>query len=267
MNIFGKLFGAVFGYLIYGPLGLIIGVLIGHVFDKGLSLNARYESRPDVALAKKVFFKTTFTMMGYIAKLDGRVSEKEIQVAREAMAHLQLSKDQKLDAIEYFNIGKSKEYNFNSALDNFVKYCGRHPQLVQLFVEIQIQAAMVDGPVNYLKRQVLEILCDKLKIPRSVLLQMESQRYTEQGYNYEKREQRVAKKPEDELAQAFAVLGVPDTSTHQQVKKAYRKLMSQNHPDKLVAKGLPNEMIKIATEKAQRIQVAYDTICKYRAWH
>lgn len=267
MIIYGKIFGAIFGYLIYGPLGFIIGIGIGHFFDRGFSLNSAIEKSPDVVMSKKVFFKTTFTMMGYIAKLDGRVSEKEIQVAREAMAHLQLTSEQKKTAIEYFNQGKSPQFNFSAALDNFVKYCGRQPQLVQLFVEIQIQAALVDGQQNRLKHQVLLILCDRLKIPHSVVLQMESQRYADQSYSYQKQEQQVSRAPVDELAQAFAVIGVPDNSTHPQVKKAYKKLMSQHHPDKLVAKGLPNEMIKVATEKAQKIQAAYDLICKYRAWH
>ncbi len=267
MNIFGKIFGAIFGYLMYGPLGLIIGVGIGHIFDRGLSLNDAISKNPDVVLARKVFFKTTFTMMGYIAKADGRVSEQEIQVAREAMSHLQLTADQKMSAIQYFNQGKSPDFNFNAALDNFVKNCGRHPQLVRLFVEIQIQAALVDGQPHHIKRQVLEILCDKLHIPRSVLWQMESARSTDKGYNYEQRESQVSVKPQDELADAFKVLEVPDTSSHAQVKKAYRKLMSLHHPDKLLAKGLPNEMIKVATEKAQKIQNAYDLICKYRAWH
>lgn len=267
MNFYGKIFGAIFGYLIYGPLGFAVGMLIGHFFDRGLSLNIQAEKSPDVELSKKVFFKTTFTMMGYIAKLDGRISEREIQVAREAMAHLQLNSEQKLNAIEFFNQGKSPQFNFNTALDHFVKYCGRQPQLVQLFVEIQIQAALVDGQPNRLKHQVLMILCDRLKVPQSVVLQMEAQRYTQRTYSYEQQEHAVTKHPQDELAQAFSLLGVQDNATHAQVKKAYRKLMSQHHPDKLLAKGLPNEMIKVATEKAQRIQAAYDLVCKHRAWH
>ncbi len=97
---------------------------------------------------------------------------------------------------------------------------------------------------------------------------MESVRYAEQSYAYHSKQERsVSKRPQDELTYAFSVLEMPETATHAQVKKAYRKLMSLHHPDKLVAKGLPNEMIKVATEKTQKIQAAYDTICKYRAWH
>src|SRR5689334_16748292 len=99
MAIFGKIFGGVFGALVYGPLGFMVGVGIGHLFDKGIEMNTRLGGT-EVTLAKKVFFKTTFMVMGYIAKADGRVSEKEIQVAREAMAHLQLTQDQIMSAIQ-----------------------------------------------------------------------------------------------------------------------------------------------------------------------
>ncbi|MBS0288832.1 MAG: co-chaperone DjlA [Proteobacteria bacterium] len=266
MIIYGKIFGAIFGFLIFGPLGFIIGIAIGHIFDKGVALNTNAPQGTDVPLAKKVFFKTTFTMMGYIAKVDGRVSEKEIQVAREVMAHLQLGPEQRMMAIQYFNLGKSAQYNFNSAMDNFITHCGRHPQLVQLFVEIQIQGAMGEGKPDRLKRQVLEILCDKLGLSRAILLQMDYAYGNSYSYS-KRREPPVTRPPEDELAHSYKILEISENSTQAQVKKAYRKMMSQHHPDKLVAKGLPNEMIKIATEKAQRIQTAYEIICKYRGWH
>jgi DnaJ like chaperone protein len=259
MYIFGKIFGAVFGSLIAGPIGFAIGIGVGHLFDKGLDINARFT--PNVAFAQKVFFKTTFTVLGYIAKIDGRVSESEIQVARAVMAHLQLNADQKLLAIQYFNLGKSPEFNFETAMDNFVKNCGYHSQLIQLFVEIQIQGALVDGLQNTAKKQVLERLCDRLNIPPIILAQMESPFYSKQYNNESSQKTRLS---QSELIISYGLLGVNDKATDEQVKKAYRQLMSQHHPDKLVAKGLPEEMIKIATEKTQRIQKAYELVSKSR---
>ena len=55
--------------------------------------------------------------------------------------------------------------------------------------------------------------------------------------------------------------GISEQASPAEIKKAYRKQMSQHHPDKLLAKGLPEEMIKIATEKTQNIKAAYDRIC------
>lgn len=260
MAIFGKIFGGIFGGLIYGPLGLIVGVGVGHLFDKGIELNAKLND-PDISLSKKVFFKSTFMIMGYIAKLDGRVSEEEIIVAREAMEHLQLTSEQKANAIEYFNLGKSPHFNFENTTDNFVKSCGHYPQLVQLFVEIQVRCALVDGDRLAQKRRVLERLCEKLKISAHTLNQMESQHGY---YHYTPPPQEPIRSPQDELTSAYELLGVSPSASFNEVKKAYRQLMSQHHPDKLVAKGLPQEMIKMATEKTQRIQKAFELIAKAR---
>ena len=64
------------------------------------------------------------------------------------------------------------------------------------------------------------------------------------------------------LSQAYKILGVSKNSSEAEIKKAYRRLMSQHHPDKLVSKGLPDEMIQLATEKTQEIRKAYDLIKK-----
>ncbi|MFI4937815.1 MAG: co-chaperone DjlA [Candidatus Berkiellales bacterium] len=255
--IYGKIAGAILGGLIAGPMGFMLGIIVGHLFDKGLALNERLLV-PDVALARKVFFKTTFMIMGYIAKADGRVSEREIQMARSVMEQLHLTPDQKMSAIQYFNQGKSPQFNWGETMDVFVKFCGYHPQLIQMFVEIQLKAAFVDGLENHYKRHVLEMVCDKLNVPLSVLSQMESQYRAERVFREPQRT------PQDELSSAYALLGISDKVSDQQVKKAYRQLMSQHHPDKLVSKGLPEEMIRMATEKTQKIQKSYEVICKAR---
>lgn len=257
MYIFGKILGAFFGGLMAGPMGFFIGIAVGHLFDKGLKLNAHLIS-PDISLVKQVFFKTTFQVMGYIAKADGHVSEKEIQMARNVMSHLNLSQDQKMQAIEYFNKGKSGQFNFDASMDLFVSTCRMQPALVQLFIEIQLQAAYVDGVGSIYKQNILKHICDKLKIPYAILSKMESQYYAEQSF------QSPHRPPRDELSDAYGVLGVKSSASDAEIKKAYRQLMSQHHPDKLVAKGLPEAMIKLATEKTQKIQKAYEVIVKAR---
>lgn len=263
MAIFGKIFGGMFGSLIGGPIGLIIGIAVGHLFDRGLELSARTDSQ-EATFAQKVFFSTTFEMMGYIAKADGRISENEIQMARNVMNRLQLNHEQKLMAIKYFNLGKSPQFNWDSTMDNFIRNCGQHPQLVQLFFEIQIQAAYADGHQNSYKHNALERLCLKLGIPSFIFSKMESGFYSR---GYQGRQQYRAqpeRPPQDELADAYLLLGITAKATNAEIKRAYRQSMSQNHPDKLVAKGLPEEMIKIATEKTQKIQKAYELICRAR---
>lgn len=258
MYIYGKLVGGFLGAL-FGPWGFIFGVIVGHMFDKGLRLNLEF-FEPDPNIARQVFFKTTFMIMGYIAKSDGRVSEREIQAARNAMVQLRLRPEQRMAAIQYFNEGKSTLFNWMAIMDNFLRNCGNNPQLVQLFVEMQLKAAFVDGLDNPQKRHLLELLCDKLNIPRSVLPQMESHYQAESVF----REPPRRRSPPDELTVSYGILGVERAATDQEVKKAYRQLMNQHHPDKLAAKGLPEAMLKMATEKTQRIQKAYAIICESR---
>ena len=120
-------------------------------------------------------------------------------------------------------------------------------------------------------------VCDKLRIPTAVLDQIERQYYAEQSFNNRRAyghsqssysgsqyRQQYSTPPQNELKQAYGVLGISENATDQEVKKAYRRLMSQHHPDKLVAKGLPESMVKLATEKTQKIQRAYEWICKAR---
>lgn len=256
--IYGKLVGGLLG-AVFGPWGFIFGVIIGHLFDKGLRFNVEL-FQADPSIARQVFIKTTFMIMGYIAKSDGRVSEREIQAARQAMAQLRLKPQQCMMAIQYFNQGKSPLFNWMAIMDNFLRNCGNNPQLVQMFVEIQLKAALVDGISNPQKRHLLELLCDKLNIPRSVLPQMESHYQAESVF----REPPRRRSPPDELTVSYGILGIEKTATDQAVKRAYRQLMSQHHPDKLAAKGLPEAMLKLATEKTQRIQKAYTIVCEAR---
>lgn len=274
MAILGKILGGTFGFLVAGPIGCVMGIGVGHIFDSGLSINLQ-RVHEDISVAQNVFFSTTFEMMGYIAKADGRISEREIQMARTVMAQLQLSQEQRLRAIQYFNLGKSDQFNWDATMENFIKNCGRHPQLIHLFVEIQIQSAYAEGQKNAYKHNALLRLCQKLRIPQIILDQMESQYDAEQSFRqhryteYRSHQQNRYQPPPrqvyaDEVADAYRLLAVEKSATDAEVKKAYRQLMSQHHPDKLLSKGLPEAMIKVATEKTQSIQRAYEIVCKAR---
>ncbi|MDH3694681.1 MAG: co-chaperone DjlA [Gammaproteobacteria bacterium] len=261
MSFWGKLIGAAVGYMIWGFLGALIGVFLGHKLDSGVGrlTYQRYSSSGSQERVRKAFFTATFSVMGYVAKSDGRVSEAEIKMANALMSQMQLSEEQRVQARELFNQGKQTDFDVNAVLDQFRYACHRRLNLIRMFLEIQIQAAFADGNIHAIEQTVLADIAQKLGFPRfqfEQLLQMIAATVHSQSQR-----QTTQKAP---ISDDYKILGVSRDASDAELKRAYRRLMSQHHPDKLVAKGLPEEMLKLATEKTQRIQAAYDQICEAR---
>lgn len=271
MNWSGKIFGALIGLILGGPLGLFIGLLIGHLYDQGIfdsllqSLGFQGARATSSNKIQEVFFNTTFQIMGYIAKSDGRVSEREIAAAQHVMAQMGLNENMRRAAIELFNQGKQPHFDPNAAITALKQSCWRHPSLLRTFLEIQIQMAYAEGNVlSVAKRAALQNICTHLGIPRYSYTQFEEQFRARQ--NYYRHSQQQKQSPQQHLEEAYSVLGISTTAEDADIKKAYRRLMSKNHPDKLIAKGVPQEMIKLATQKTQQIKSAYETIRKARGF-
>lgn len=265
MSWWGKVFGGTFGYMLGGPLGALLGAALGHKFDKGLDGFARGQAPwGDQERIQTVFFTATFTVMGHIAKADGKVSRDEIAFAEAVMSQMSLPPEQRKLAIELFNEGKSADFDLEEVIEQFRRECHRRNTLMRMFLEIQLQAALADGKLDTAERQLLQRIFSQLGFPQQefehlLALVMAARNYASGDWERATGSQRVGV-----LKQAYGVLGVTESATDTEVKKAYRRLMSQHHPDKLVAKGLPEEMMKIATEKAQEIRAAYDLIKQAR---
>lgn len=243
--------GGVFGYMTFGVLGALLGVYLGHKFDSGMTGNPFDPERQK--RTKNTFFKSTFAVMGHIAKADGQVSQEEIQMAKRVMAQMELSAAMQNEAIAQFNRGKSSDFDLDAELEEFKQACQRHKNLVRMFIEVQLQAAFADGVLDDAEDEMLLHICAKLGIPTFVYQQLKRMLGASQRRG---RHQQSRSTPEE----AYAILGVSESATDAEVKKAYRRLISQHHPDKLVSKGLPDEMMKMAKEKTQQITEAYDTI-------
>ncbi|WP_163832398.1 co-chaperone DjlA [Spartinivicinus ruber] len=207
------------------------------------------------------FFKATFLVMGKLAKADGRVSEREIQQASSIMANMRLSQEQRKAAIALFNQGKNADSQaVQQALAEFAYQLKGNHSLLDMFIELQLQAAYSDGVITTSEWQVLEEAAAVLKIS-PLKLKLIHQRFLAQQQFYQRRNKNSLGKRVDN---AYAVMGVSPTADDKTLKKAYRRLMSQHHPDKLLAKGLPGEMVQLAKEKTQEIQMAYDLIKNHR---
>ncbi len=261
MNWTGKILGMILGFIVGGPVGLLAGLFIGHFFDQP-GLRRQFQSSFKSSQTHSIqtaFFNTTFQVMGYIAKSDGRVSENEILQARHIMQQMSLDEKMKREAIRLFTQGKQPGFPIQAAIAKLKQACTFQPTLLRVFLEMQIQMAYADGrSISDRRRQLLQNICQQLGFVGFQYSQFEQRYRAEQ--NYQRYRQSPRQDPRSHLDEAYKVLGVGTTASDSEVKKAYRRLMSQHHPDKLMAKGLPPEMIKMATQKTQQIKNAYEQI-------
>jgi DnaJ like chaperone protein len=274
MGWLGKVVGGFLGLAAGGPLGAMLGTALGHGLDRGLEKLARNAQLPpgDRQRIQSAFFTATFSTMGHLAKADGRVSEAEIALAESVMAQLRLSEEMRSAAIKLFRQGKAPEFDLAAVTETFRRECRGQRALIQMFLEVQIQAAYVDGEPSAAQRRVLEQIRATLGIPELLFRQLETlvrlQRQFAgasgpQAGRSGTRGRPPAKGPS--LNQAYALLGVSPKDSDATIKRAYRRLLSQHHPDKLVSKGLPEEMMKMATQKTHEIRRAYEMIQEARA--
>ena len=253
---YGKVIGAVLGLLIgRGLAGAMIGAFIGHLFDVERSQGGGRSAQSIQAL----FFRATFQLMGHIAKADGRVSEQEIMAARRVMAQFRLSEADVRRAIELFTQGKASDFPLNQCLRDLSAGLAGRIDLRLMFVQIQLQTSLFGAGLNPASRAILSRVCDALGISSQQFAQLESMLHMH-GQTGSGPQRSSA----SSLSEAYQVLGVNSSATDAEVTKAYRRLMNQNHPDKLVAKGLPESMLEAAQEKTRNIRAAYEVICEAR---
>jgi DnaJ like chaperone protein len=255
MQWLGKGIGGLIG-AVFGPVGSLVGVLIGHQWDQ----NQGGARRGSVREISRWFFETTFEVMGQVAKVDGRVSEDEVRVARRIMHGMRLTDEQVQYAIEYFTRGKSAGYPLESRLAALGEHIGGRSALARAFVQIQLQAAVGAGHIGAEKRQVLSRVANALGVSRAELAQIEA---IVRGLASGDGTQPTSMQS---LEAAYRVLGVSAETSNDEVKKAYRRLMNQHHPDKLVARGLPKSMIGVAEQKTHEVRSAYERVKTQRGF-
>ncbi len=295
--IWGKLLGGVFGAMIGGPLGAVIGAALGHQVDKGIESAALPSpegwdeepmARGDLDRVRMSFFSAAFSVMGHVAKADGRVHASEIELAENVMDSMQLTPELREAAIKLFTEGKQSSFELKPVVLQFRQECQRRTNLYRLFMEIQIQAALADGVIRKQEHEVLLVIAKVLGFPEFIFDQLVSlvaasmgvppeQAYEEHSGAHagrsgagagagsqRDRTQRNRRghvgRTDISVRDAQRILGVKPGDDMATVKRAYRRLMSQHHPDKLIAKGLPEEMIEVATDKTQNIRKAYEVI-------
>ncbi len=261
MDLTGIFFGALLGLMITRRLwGAVVGALVGYMIQQSRAFGTSSGAGTAQSLSiSDEFFRTTFELMGHVAKSDGRVSEAEIGAARRLMDELRLGPREVGIAIDCFRTGKSPAYDAELAVERLREACGQRYDLLRAFMELQLRAALVGNGLSPPARTILTRAAERLGMSGLEFAYMEASIrawFRTHGAAGAGRSTSRA----DSLSECYAELEVDPSVSDQEVTKAYRRQMSRHHPDKLVANGLPESMAQMAKEKTQRIQEAYEAI-------
>jgi DnaJ like chaperone protein len=258
----GAFFGAVIGLLsTHTVLGALLGALIGILIEQSGVFGA-VAGTPHAARSISIsdeFFRTTFELMGHVAKSDGRVTEAEIDAARRLMHELKLGPREIGVAIACFRSGKSTAYDAELGVERLREACGQRHDLLRAFMELQLRAALAGNDLSPPARAILTRVAERLGMSGLEFAYMEASLRAWQRTHRASAGSRPAAGA-GSLAEYYAELEVDSNISDQEITKAYRRQMSRHHPDKLVANGLPESMAEMAKEKTQRIQEAYEGI-------
>lgn len=251
------LFPIIIGGLIGYQFGRFPGFIIGAVAGVLLANYLKSRLRNRLADLQTAFIEPMFAVMGALCKADGVVTQDEIQVAEQFFDRFRLSPQQRESAKAAFNRGKSPDFDLDGELDRFLRASRGQAMLLQLFLQMQVSAVAADGQVHPQEHAMLVRMARRLGLPESQVDQLEAMlRGAHAGS--------TGTSSSQQLEDAYKVLGVPSNASDQEVKRAYRKLMSENHPDKLAGRGLPESMREMAEEKTREISHAYDIVTNAR---
>jgi DnaJ like chaperone protein len=276
MNWGGKVVGALLGFATgLGPVGALVGLVIGHAYDQRMGSEVDDAPASDAHAVSATFFRAAFEVMGCVAKADGRVSEQEIAAARQIFRQLRLNEAQTREAIECFTRGKQAGFDLDATLAALRRACGDRHDLLRVFLEVQMRAALLGNGMQGHSRVLLGRIAQGLGVSGIEFAHLEAilrlQGYGGAAYSAgggtgtgAGQGGRAAPPRADLLREAYEVLEVSADASDAEVKRAYRRQMSQNHPDKLVARGLPESMLEMAKQKTQAIQAAWERVREAR---
>ena len=253
-----KIIGIIVGYYFFGFLGAIACLFAGSVIDRMRAYGAGGMNPLQNALRQTVFIETLFISMGKLAKADGHVSQNEINHAEALMQKMGMTTEHRMQAIALFKRGAEPAFDLDTTYTRFMSVCGHTRHLRQVLLVYLIVMTLADGHIDQAEESLLADIATRLGYDQATFRQLIDMVLNQTHFAGGKPSTATA------LDDAYKALGVTKENTDQEIKRAYRKLISQYHPDKLIGQGLPEDMIAMATEQTKEIQLAYDLLKQSR---
>lgn len=247
------LIAALVGYMIARLPGLLVGALLGYLLVRWL--RTRVLGR--LAERQTQFLSATFSVMGAMSKADGEVSDRERQSAEAVFDRLNMSGAQREQARTDFRRGQADDFDLEAELSQLRRVVGIQRGLLQVFFQVQLTALTADGRIDDAERDMLLRIARGMGSSPDELARLEAMlNAAASGGGTQESAQ--------PLEEAYRVLGVSSEASDAEVKRAYRRLMSENHPDKLAGKGMPESMKRMAEQRTGEISNAYERIRQAR---
>lgn len=254
----GKLIGTAAGIATLKPWFALLGLLLGHQFDRGFAeryRNFERDGSPPRHLPD-VYVRALFQVMGHLAKCDGRVTEDEIRAARSIMHRLNLAPAMVRNAINWFDEGKQENFPLARTVRDMRREAGRKPELRVFFVRLLLEVALSKDRLGRRERAQIWAVCSELDVGRVDLAQLEAMVRAQRGFRHSP----AGNADTQKLQRAYRTLGLDESATNDDIKTAYRRLMSRHHPDKIVAENPGVEAVSEAQRRTREIRSAYEML-------
>jgi len=233
MSIWGKIGGAAAGLALGGPLGALIGAVAGHMmFD-------RTKSAPSPQQAQLAFTIGVIALAAKMAKADGVVTEDEVRAFRQVF---EVPESEAASVSRLFELANRSVDGYEAYARQLAGLFGERADILEDVIDGLFHIAVADGAVHERELAYLQNVAAIF------------------GFDEADFERITARHVRPAGEDPYRVLGVDRSATDEEIKRVYRRLVAEHHPDRAMARGLPEEFVKIATDKLSRINAAYDRI-------
>jgi DnaJ like chaperone protein len=246
MSIWGKIIGGAAGFALGGPIGALIGALAGHAIDRMSDMDGSADGAPADATRQVAFTIAVIALGAKMAKADGVVTRDEVAAFKQAF---RVPPEEAKNVARVFDLAKRDARGFEPYAQQVARLFRDNPAVLEellncLFLIARADGRYHDGEKAYLRRVALIFGFDDAAF----------RRIEAENFGADK-------------ADPYTILGVARDAAPQAIKAAYRKLIRENHPDKLIAEGLPEEFVGAANDRMAAINDAYDRVAKERGIH
>lgn len=240
------------------PWFVLLGLILGHQFDRGFAARYRsFEFQGNAAgRLPEEYIRPLFQAMGHLAKSDGRVSEAEIRASRSIMHRIGLGPARVRNAMHWFEDGKRADFPLLQTMRQARRVAARNPELRLLFVRLLLEVALSKDKLQRQERALIWTVCTEFEIGRVELAQLEAMIRAQKSFRHSPAGDADAER----VRNAYLTLGVERTASNADIKRAYRRLMSRNHPDKIAGSNPAQDVVAEAERRTREVRVAYEML-------